>query len=475
MLRSSIRFKLTVWYSAAMGFVLLFFSAVLYMTMYRTLHAEVDAKIKTMAEVTASSGNIAAGHFDLTQLDSMMEEKLGFRTPGKFIQILDNTGSVGQTSLNLQAHPMPISISALKKASNRQISFETLNVRGSKYPTRMVTYPVVTNNEVVSIVQIGTSLQAVQDTLHELFLTLLLGIPASLTLASIGGWFMAKKSLRPVTDITTAARMITARNLDQKIEVTNPIDEVGRLAETFNDMIARLNSSFRQTNQFSSDVSHELRTPLTIMRGEMEVVLRSPRKVEEYQSVIASSLEEVERMSSMVEELLLLSKAEDGEMKLNISHISIYRLLETIFDNAIALAKGKGVQVAMHSRKDIYIEGDELRLRQLFLNLVDNAIKYTPPTGTVDILLTEIGEYAHVSIKDTGVGISKEDQEKIFERFYRVDKSRSREVGGTGLGLSICKRIVEAHNGHLTVESETGKGSTFSVDLPVQNIKNKTA
>ena len=487
MVRSSIRFKLTIWYATAMGVVLLVFSAILYVTMTRALYAEMDAKIKAMAELTATSGNKLAGHFDLTQLESILEEKLGFRTPGKFIQILDNTGSVGQTSVNLQSHPLPITLSALKKASNREISFETLYAKGSRYPVRMVTYPIVENNEVVSIIQIGTSLQAIQETLDKLLLILLFGVPASLTMASFGGWFMAKKSLSPVKDITTAARMITARNLDQRIAVANPDDEVGMLAETFNEMIARLNNSFRRINQFSSDVSHELRTPLTIIRGEMEVALRAHRTLEEYREVVASGLEEVERMSKMVEELLLLSKAEDDASMLNLSIVPLHSLLDTIYNNALALARGKGVDVTIQNNEEVYVNGSEMRLRQLFLNLVDNAIKYTPPMGKVAIVVTQNSAYAHVSVADTGIGIAKEDQDKIFERFYRVDKSRtregrkvpdgefkerrarSREIGGTGLGLAICKKIVKGHGGQITVESELGKGSTFSVDLPVKH------
>lgn len=468
MVLSSIRFKLTIWYAAAMGIVLFFFSAILYMTMSRALYAEVDAKIKVMAEVTGSSSNKPAGHFDLVQLENILEEKLGFKTPGKFIQILDNTGSVGQTSVNLQNHPLPITISALKMASNKEISFETLEADRSQYPIRLVTYPVIENDEVVSIVQIGTSLQVVQETLQKLLLTLVLGIPASLTLASLGGWFMAKKSLSPVIDITTAARMITARNLDQKIEVSNSDDEVGMLAETINEMIARLNNSFRRINQFSSDVSHELRTPLTIIRGEMEVALRAQRTSGEYREVLSSSLEEVDRMSIMVEELLQLSKAEGGAFRLNISTVPLHTILDTTYNNAISLARGKGVEVTLQKGVEVYVNGDEMRLRQLFLNLVDNAVRYTPPMGKVSIVLTHSSESAHVSIKDTGIGIAKEDQEKIFERFYRVDKSRSRDVGGTGLGLAICKKIIEGHHGRITLESEIGKGSTFTVDLPLK-------
>lgn len=466
---STIRLKLTIWYAAVMGVVLISFSIALYMIMSRALYDEVDAKIKAMAEVTASSTENLKGHFDLTQLDNMLEEKLGFRTPGKFIQILDNTGTVGQLSANLQAHPLPISIKALKKASTKEISFETLQVKNSKYPIRMVTYPVVENNEVTNILQIGTSLQTAQETLQKLFFTLLLGVPASLTLASFGGWFMARKSLRPVNDITTTARLITAKNLDKKIEVANPNDEVGMLAETINDMISRLNSSFGQMNQFSSDVSHELRTPLTILRGEMEVALRSQRTAEEYREVITSGLEEVERMSLMVEELLLLSKAEHGELRLNISIVPLHSLLESSFDNAMALARGRGVDIAMQGKEGVSVQGDKMRLARVLLNLVDNAVKYTPKGGRVILSLAKEGDEAYISIKDTGIGISKEDQEKIFERFYRVDKSRSREVGGTGLGLAICKRIVEAHGGRISVESEIGKGSTFTVILPVSH------
>jgi heavy metal sensor kinase len=464
---NSIRLKLTIWYAAVMGMVLLFFGFALYMTMERVLYAEVDAKIKAMAEVTASSTDLPAGHFNLAQLDAMLEEKLGFRAPGKFIQILDNTGTVGQTSANLQAHPLPISIDALKKASNKNTSFETLQIKNSKYPIRMVTYPIVENDEVANILQIGTSLQTVQETLHKLLLTLLFGIPASLTLASFGGWFMARKSLSPVNDITTAARMITARNLDRRIEVANQNDEVGRLAETFNEMISRLNNSFRQINQFSSDVSHELRTPLTIMRGEMEVALRSQRTAEEYREVMASSLEEVERMSLMVEELLLLSKVEHGELRLNISEVPLHRLLENAYNHATVLARGKNIHITAQNREDVYVRGDEMRLRQLLLNLVDNAVKYSPDGGTVGLSLGKDREYAYISVKDTGIGISKGEHDKIFERFYRVDKSRSREIGGTGLGLAISKCIAEAHGGKIHILSETGKGSIFTVTLPL--------
>lgn len=469
MIKSSIRFKLTVWYAAVMVLVLVFFGSTLYLTMSRALYAELDSRIKGMAEVMASSSHTFPSHFDLAQLDMMVAENLGFKNQGKFIQIMDNTGTVGQTSVSLSPHPLPISITAIKRAANKEISFDTLKVERLKYPIRMITYPIIENGEVASILQIGTSLETLQNTLHVLFLTIIFGILASLALASFGGWFMAKKSLSPVADITTAARRITAHNLDQRIEVSNPEDEVGRLTETINDMIFRLNDSFKRISRFSSDVSHELRTPLTILRGEMEVALRSQRTPEEYKEVIASGLEEVERMSIMVEELLLLSKAEQGELKLNISEIPLHKLLEGIYNNAGVLSRGKGITITMNNSEDVYVNGDEMRLRQVLLNLVDNAVKYSPSGGKVELSLTRDKEYAHISVKDTGLGIAKEEQDKIFGRFYRVDASRSREIGGTGLGLSICKWITEAHGGKIAVVSDIGKGTTFTVSLPFRH------
>ncbi len=466
---TTIRFKLTLWYAAVMGLVLILFSTALYITMAKVLYTEVDGKIKAMAQVTASSIPKLTGHFDLTQLDRMMDEKLGFKTPGKFIQILDNTGTVGQTSANLQTHPLPISIDALMKASYRQIHYETIPIKNSKYPIRVVTYPIIENNEVTNILQIGTSLQNVQETLHKLMLSLLFGVPACTALASIGGWFMARKSLRPVNDITTAARTITAKNMDQKIEVINPRDEVGRLAETFNDMISRLHNSFRQVSQFTSNASHELRTPLTILRGEMEVALRSRRTADEYKEVITSGLEEVERLSQMVEELLLLSKTDHGELKLNLSKVSLHQLMENVYDSAKLLASGKEVSITASSGEQVYINGDEMRLRQLLLNLIDNAIKYTPYGGRIALSLRKDSDYAYITVKDSGIGIAKEDQDRIFERFYRVDQSRSKEIAGTGLGLAICKWITDAHGGYISVASELHKGSTFTVTLPLRH------
>ena len=248
-------------------------------------------------------------------------------------------------------------------------------------------------------------------------------------------------------------------------------------------MITRLDQSFRQMKQFSSDASHELKTPLTILRGEVEVALRKERTSPEYQRVLMSNLEEINRMSQIVEDLLLLSRADNGEILLNRKKINLSEILNEMIPQASLLARHKDLRIqAVLPEETISILGDHLRIRELFLNLIENAIKYTEEGGLIKVLLTKENHFsameqqerresdngfAEIRVTDTGIGIAKEDQEHIFDRFFRVDKARSREQGGSGLGLSICKWIVDAHRGKISVESEPEKGSSFIVKLPI--------
>jgi len=281
-----------------------------------------------------------------------------------------------------------------------------------------------------------------------------------------------------VDQITQTARMITSQNLNQRISPPKVTDEISRLTETFNGMISRLDQSFRQIKQFSSDASHELKTPLTILRGEVEVALRKERPPAEYQKVLKSNLEEVHRMAQIVEDLLLLSRADNGEIQLSLKEIDLAEILNEMVPQARFLAQPQNLVLqAFLPEEKVTILGDSLRIRELLLNLIENAVKYSEDGGQVTIYLSRqnsapSGErkengFAEIRVTDTGIGIAKEDQERIFDRFFRVDKARSREQGGSGLGLSICKWIVEAHQGKITVESDLEKGSSFIVLLPL--------
>src|SRR2546426_683729 len=248
-----------------------------------------------------------------------------------------------------------------------------------------------------------------------------------------------------------------------------PIRENGALAATFNDMIARLEASFRQVRQFSADASHELRTPLTVIKGEAELALRRPRPAEDYRQVLESTLEEIDRMTLIVDELLFLSRADLGEVAIESLPVRLDALVEDIQRQAAVLGQEHGVQVTVGTVEPAFVQGDELRLRELLLNLVDNAVKYSRPGGKVEIALVREGTTARLSVTDQGIGIAPEELGRIFDRFYRTDAARAHAKKGTGLGVSICKWIAEAHHGRIEVQSTVGQGSKFKVVLPVMS------
>jgi heavy metal sensor kinase len=333
------------------------------------------------------------------------------------------------------------------------------------------------------MIQVASSLEDVEDALNTLLIILIVTVPSILMIASLGGQFLANKALKPVDRVTQTARMITSQNLNQRIQTLKVKDEISRLIDTFNEMISRLDQSFRQIKQFTTDASHELKTPLTILKGEVEVALRKKRPLHEYEQILESNLEEIDRMSKIVEDLLLLSKADIGEIRLNREDIHLTRFISGLTEQMKILAQPKNIRIEISNHQnEIHVFGDTLRMRELFINLIENGIKYTEAGGSILITLTKetdasvnplnpkekkAATFAKIIVADTGIGIAKEDQEKIFNRFFRVDKARSREQGGSGLGLSICKWIVEAHQGEITVESEPGKGSSFIVRLPL--------
>jgi heavy metal sensor kinase len=313
---------------------------------------------------------------------------------------------------------------------------------------------------------VGYPLADLRDLLDNLYLIFLILIPTAVAISVFGGFALATRALKPVDNITTSARRITAENLDQTIPHNNVDDEIGRLTVTINEMIQRLHQSFAQVRQFSADASHELRTPLTIIRGEIELALRSTKTHEEYRRVLESTLEEILRLNAIIDNLLMLAKADQGGYHANLSEVDLKDLVDELHEDSEVLAQSKSIQVVLRTNAPVTIVGDRIRLRQLFLNLIDNAIKYTPEGGTVTLSMDRQDGFAVFTVEDTGIGIPESELEKVFNRFYRVDKARSRELGGSGLGLSIARWIAELHRGSVTVQSELGRGSTFKVLLP---------
>jgi heavy metal sensor kinase len=462
---------------------LISFSSFLYLTLSKSLYRDVDNKLRSLAELIASESASPLSKFGFGNIDQALETSMNLKPIGKFIQVLDESGKIGRKSDNMKNIQLPISLNTLKNASKGLITFETNRSFGNT-PLRIITFPIIDDNNVTKIVQIASSLEDVEDALNTLFIILLITVPSALMVASLGGQFLASKALKPVDNVTQTARMITSKNLNQRIQPPKVKDEISRLIETFNEMISRLDQSFRQVKQFTTDASHELKTPLTILKGEVEVTLRKKRMVNEYEQILKSNLEEVNRMSKIVDDLLWLSKADIGEIRLKKEDINLTEILNELVNQMSILAQPKNIRIeTLNHHEDIHIWGDVLRIRELFLNLIDNGIKYTEEGDSVKISFekdawvhdknqTDLEEgkfvkFIKVSVSDSGIGIAKEDQERIFNRFFRVDKARSRGQGGSGLGLSICKWIVEAHQGEIKVESEIGKGSSFIVKLPL--------
>jgi heavy metal sensor kinase len=482
---SSLRVKLTLWYVFILGILLISFSSFLYFTLSKSLYRDVDNKLESLAKLIASESASPLSKFGFGNIDQTLETSMNLKPIGKLIQVLDESGNIGRKSDNLKTVQLPISLSALKNASKGLTTFETNRSLGNP-PLRIVTFPVLENNHITRYIQVASSLEDVEDALNTLFIILMIAVPLALLITSMGGQFLANKALRPVDQITQTARMITSKNLNQRIKSLKVKDEISRLIETFNEMISRLDRSFCQVKQFSTDASHELKTPLTILKGEVEVALRKERMPKEYEQILKSNLEEINRMSQIVEDLLLLSKADSGELRLNKEDMNLTEILNDVVAqvNFLALSKHLRIETLNH-HEEIHMLGDPLRIRELFLNLIENGIKYTEEGGSIQIRLIkdsffpeenlvgpsqgEGGEFIKIIISDTGIGIAKEDQERIFDRFFRVDKARSRGQGGSGLGLSISKWIVEAHQGEIKVESELGKGSSFIVRLPVHS------
>ncbi|HEX4997975.1 MAG TPA: heavy metal sensor histidine kinase [Terriglobia bacterium] len=317
------------------------------------------------------------------------------------------------------------------------------------------------------IVQVARSEYAIRDQMRELRRLLLLGLPLGVVVAGLGGYSLARRALAPVEAMGERARLITAERLGDRLPVDNPNDELGRLATVFNETLGRLELSFDQMRRFTADASHELRTPLTALRSVGEVGLRGKRDPVAYREIIGSMLEEVDRLSRLVDRLLTLSRADNREFQLAVETVSLGGLASEVADQMEVLAEEKGQSIRVEQEGDPRWTGDPLVLRQAIMNLVDNAIKYTPDGGQITLRVASAGTESTIDVRDTGPGIPPAQRSRIFDRFYRVDSARSRDHEGAGLGLSIAKWAVEVNNGKLSlVETGEASGSLFRITLP---------
>jgi heavy metal sensor kinase len=316
------------------------------------------------------------------------------------------------------------------------------------------------------VVEVGASENEISSVLRGLLLTLSLGFPVFVGLSSVGVYFLLGRALRPVDEIVNSAERITLQNLSQRLPVPQTGDEVERLSLALNRMIRRLDEAYQVTSRFSADASHELRTPLTIMRGELESLLHEGNFQEGQEEEIGSILEEAERLTQIVEGLLTISRLDAGESKMNRDPVDLSSLAESTVEQMAPLGEDKSLTLTCTADAGIMVEANEVRLKQVLVNLLDNAIKYTPDGGKIKVAVSHDGFSAFLEVSDNGIGISPEALPHVFERFYRSEQPEARRESGTGLGLSMVQAIVESHRGKVTVESREGSGSIFRVQMP---------
>jgi heavy metal sensor kinase len=433
------------------------------------LRAQVDREVRAVARAVGQyhAEMMRAGS---TELDCDSLQDLTHRNNwGAFLLFRDASLQRVCASDNLLAEELPFGPVARQQVRWLHEHLETIDLpKGSRL--RLISYPLVDNGHLLGVIQVGQGLGPLQQTIEELRLIYLVVGPFAIFWLCLGCWLLAERTLAPVIEVTEAAQKITADNLSRRLPSGNYQDELAQMVACLNQMLDRLEKSFRRVRQFSGDASHELRTPLTILRGETEVTLRWAKSPDEFRDMLRSNMEEIDRMDRIIESLLTLAKSEVGELTLEMKELSLSDLVQELYLQSRLLCEVKQlkVELLLEVDEEIRIRGDDLRLRQMFLNLISNAIKYTSENGRLDLVMTKENDFVVIDVKDSGLGISAEHLPHIFDRFYRVDKARNRMDGGTGLGLAIVKWIVEAHGGNIGVTSEVGKGSTFSVCLPLK-------
>jgi len=462
-----LRAHLCLWHAGLMALTLLLLAGFTYALLGGVLHSRADAALTELADTTARQIAIALYSQPRAASERRYPAFLSddLRNWGRYIQLVDPQSHILEKSDGLDTHPLPVSARALRRGLEGRTTLETFPGLG-EHPVRVATVPVQMGSRVPLMVQAGTSLEGVEAALQRTGWILVVLTPLVFLLALVGNYIVVGRTLGRVDLLTQTALEIQHSNLQRRIRHTGPQDEIGRLASAFDEMIARLDQSFQQVRRFSADASHELKTPLTAIRAEAELGLMADMSPEGYRQSLTSVLESAERMSEIVESLLLLARADAGQQLLRRETVDLAELtLETV-DRLTGMAERHGVRVEMVESGEAMTEGDPLWIGQIASNLISNAVKYTPREGRVEVRVRPSDGWAELMVRDTGIGIAADDLPHIFDRFYRVDKGRARATGGTGLGLSITRWATEAHGGEIAVQSTPGEGSVFTVRFP---------
>jgi heavy metal sensor kinase len=465
-----IRFRLTLTYTLLLTGAFALFSAGIFLALHIVLYDNFQTKVQQAADSVHNGAKVSVSYSSYPNFSSKLH-----------VNSESVSGDVGQSVLRsvfLDANGRPIpgdklgdthlaSIPQVQQIVQKALSndsSQSVNVKTKSGDTTIMAVPLTTD-ATYYVLLVQSSVHDVEDTLQLLLRILLLSALAMTVISATGAWFLTGRVLRPIEEITDKARRITAHDLSQRLNIDTQ-DEFGRLAGTFDGMIARLEASFDRQKRFTSDASHELRTPLTVMQADISLALRRPRTNIEYKRTLESAQEEVSRLSHIVTDLLTLARLDTDLTQIAHEPVALDELINGVVNGLRPLAIDRSILLSYSIDGPATISGDSTRLKQLFINLIDNAIAYSPNGGYVHVGLTSSPDWMMVTIKDNGMGIQPYQLEHIFERFYRAEEARLRNHEGTGLGLAIAQGAAQAHQGRIEVSSVVGQGTVFTVLLP---------
>jgi heavy metal sensor kinase len=459
MKRLSIGVRLTLWYLAIFAVAQVAFGAGMWFILRHHLYDLVNDNLEAQVEDLRNFMEAQKKDASLAKLSEEVNETYLIEHSGDYLEMYAEGGILIYRSSFLEQHPVHMNQGASLRHGSRDL---WINHHAFRF-----TVQTLEANGHIFTATMGVPTDDVVETLGSFRTYLLMFAPLLFLVAAGGGYWLSRRALSPVDAIVRSARDIGGANLSSRLQEINTGDELQRLSDTLNAMLDRIESAFLRITEFTADASHELRTPISLIRTEAELALRKSRDELEYKEALRHILLEAERTTGLIEQLLSLARADSGREALNMQPVNLRETMRSVADDWQQVAIIRNLDFSAHVEdRDMFAMGDENALRRVASILLDNAFKYTPAPGSVHLSVEERNHSIIIAVKDSGIGIASEDQSKIFERFYRVDKARSRAQGGAGLGLAIAQWIVTQHRGSIRVSSAPGEGTTFCVELP---------
>ena len=462
-----IRTRLVLWYFFVSLILLLIFSIGTYVGMRHLLFNSLDEELIDKKEEIAESYNPTTNSFEILKHPYFIETDLS----NFYIILYNNSGEillkskiVNRVVVSLPESRADTIYNTTAKINKKPTRKNNIN---NKAEFRIIGTTLLKDGKKVGYLIIGQSFERLYEAMDKLLIVLLFGVGLATLIIFLFSYFLTDRSLKPIDKIIAQTQQISHQNLSERLDVQNPADEIGRLTTVLNDLLRRLQEAFDKEQEFMADAAHELKTPLTVLRTHWEDELSNKELPDLFKEKLVQDIETITRLSKLINNLLLLSNTEYFQLRSEFEKLDLPLLINEVISNTTILAQLKSQTINTLELSQIFIMGDKTKLYQLFFNLIDNAIKYTPEKGSIYISVKEEQNYAVIEIKDNGIGIPAEDLPHIFRRFYRVHKDRSKKMGGNGLGLAISKLITEIHNGEISVRSQVGEGTSFTIKLPI--------